>query len=303
MLTSAIDSNRAEVSGAVKRTRNARYIKLMRLICFLSVFWTPLLALSAVGQQKPQIMILGTTHFDNPNRDISNMIVDDVLSPERQQQVQLLVKAIARFKPTRIAIEVPPTEQAALDNRYADFRAGRYILTANERDQLGLRLAAMLQLPQLDAVDYKDGPPGSEEAYDFAGYAAAHGQQKPFEEFLALGKRYAADESAYLHTHTLLDWFRRANSPGYRLSNNKLYFDMLQFGDNKINPGANWVGGWHARNLIILANVRRLTKPNDRVLVIFGAGHTFLLDQFARDSGEFDVSIRRRILRPSARYR
>lgn len=206
---------------------------------FSSIFWTPLLALSAFGQQKPQIMILGTTHFNNPNHDISNMVVDDVLASERQQQIQLLVRAIARFKPTRIAIELPPSEQAALDRRYADFRAGRYILTANERDQLGLRLAAMLQLPQLDAVDYKEGPPGPDEAYDFAAYAATHGQQKQFEGFLALGKQYAADESTYLHTHTLLDWFRRANRPEYRLSNNRLYFDMLQFGDQKFNPGAN----------------------------------------------------------------
>ncbi|ADW71333.1 hypothetical protein AciX9_4382 (plasmid) [Granulicella tundricola MP5ACTX9] len=273
-------------------------MQYMSLSRFFSIFWMTLLAIPAFGQEKPQIMILGTTHFNNPNHDISNMVIDDVLTPERQQQIRLLVGAIARFKPTRIAIELPPSEQSALDQRYADYRAGRYSLTSNERDQLGLRLAAMLQLPRLDAVDYKEGPPGPDEAYDFSAYAAAHGQQKQFDGFLAAGKQYAADETTYLHTHTMLEWFRHANTPQYRLLNNKFYFDMLRFGDNKINPGANWVGGWHARNLIILENVWRLSKPNDRILVIFGAGHTFLLNQFSSDSGEFNVIDTERYLAP-----
>lgn len=261
----------------------------MRTVRLALLLWMPLFAWCLHAQSRAQLMVLGTTHFDNPNRDISNMAVDDVLQPTRQKQIQLLIEAIARFKPTRIAIEMPPSAQLVLNHSYAEYRAGRYTLTANERDQLGLRLATMLKLPQLDAVDYKGGPPGPDDAYDFSAYAAAHDLEARYAAFLAEGKKYAAEETEYLKTHTMLDWFRRANAPAYRLANNRFYFRMLQFGDSQHNPGANWVGGWHARNLIILENVRRLAKPQDRVLIIFGAGHSYLLDQFARESGTFEV--------------
>ena len=281
----------------MKAGREYRIMLCMRTIRFDLLLWITVLVASAHGQ-KPQIMILGTTHFDNPNHDISNMAVDDVLTPARQQQIEKLVEAVARFKPTRIAIELPPSEQSHLDQRYAAYRSGKYALTSNERDQLGLRLAAKMGISQLDAVDYKSGPPGPDGAYDFAAYAATHGLQSRFEAFLVEGKQFAAGESNYLHTHTMLEWFQHANAQEYRLSNNRIYFEMLRFGDNKINPGANWVGGWHARNMIILENVRRLAKPEDRVLVIFGAGHTFLLDQLAKESGDFDVVNTEKFLAP-----
>ena len=47
-----------------------------------------------------------------------------------------------------------------------------HTLTRDERDQLGLRLAAKLDLPRVDAVDWLDGPPGKDEDYDFEGYPA-----------------------------------------------------------------------------------------------------------------------------------
>ncbi|MEW6736827.1 MAG: DUF5694 domain-containing protein, partial [Acidobacteriota bacterium] len=53
-------------------------------------------------------------------------------------------------------------------------------------------------------------------------------------------------------------------------------------------PGANWVQYWYGRNLKIFVNLMRITEsPDDRILVIIGAGHLKLLKQFAEESGSF----------------
>jgi len=106
------------------------------------------LAFPAVAQteRKPSLLIVGAPHFGNPGRDVVNVRVPDVLSPDRQREIEAVVDQLAAFRPTRVAVEWPAEEQARLDQRYADYRAGRHTLTANERDQIGLRLAARLGL-------------------------------------------------------------------------------------------------------------------------------------------------------------
>src|SRR3546814_4463488 len=87
---------------------------------------------------------LGSPHLANNNRDIANVHVEDVTTPAHQHEIETLVDALARFRPTRIAIEWPSSDQAGLDKRYAAYRAGTLPVSANERDQIALRLAAKL---------------------------------------------------------------------------------------------------------------------------------------------------------------
>jgi hypothetical protein len=96
-----------------------------------------------------------------------------VLTPKRQQEILAIVDQLAKFRPTHVAVEWRAIKQEKLDARYAAYRAGSYALTSDERDQLGLRLAAKLRLPRLDAVDWLDEPPGKDEDYDDQSYATA----------------------------------------------------------------------------------------------------------------------------------
>ncbi len=46
---------------------------------------------------------------------------------------------------------------------------------------------------------------------------------------------------------------------------------------------------WYDRNLRIFRNIQRVTiSPNDRILVLFGAGHIEILDQLLRSSSEYN---------------
>lgn len=101
--------------------------------------------------KRPEVLVLGVYHMANPGHDIFNLQADDVLAPKRQQEIAELAAVLAKFKPTKIGIE--SEDQGKLDERYAKYLSGEYVLTANENDQIGLRLAKELGHPRIYAVD------------------------------------------------------------------------------------------------------------------------------------------------------
>ena len=89
----------------------------------------------------------------------------------------------------------------------------------------------------------------------------------------------------------LLKCIVRYNRPEVRLADHRAYLRMSQVGLGNHYPGANWVGNhWYPRNLKVFVNLTRITEsPEDRILVIIGAGLVFLLQQFLEDSGDYII--------------
>jgi hypothetical protein len=90
---------------------------------------------SSCGAASAKIMILGTYHMANPGLDGKNLDADDVLLPRRQREIAELLEKLARFNPTKIAVESPYSERVELNNRYGKFLAGEYKLTRNETEK------------------------------------------------------------------------------------------------------------------------------------------------------------------------
>src|SRR6185369_5442370 len=76
------------------------------------------------------ILILGTYHFDNPGQDAVNLQADDVLAPKRQAEIETVIEKLARYGPTKIAIEAP-YRNTTWPDRYKQFVAGSYTLGRN----------------------------------------------------------------------------------------------------------------------------------------------------------------------------
>jgi uncharacterized protein DUF5694 len=236
---------------------------------------------------RPTLLVLGTGHLDNPGRDVVNIKVDDVLAPARQAEINEVVEQLASWRPTHIAVEWPSKEQAALDVRYRDYRAGKYQLARGEVEQIGMRLAAKVSLARVYAVDWNEDSPGKDEDYDWVAYGQAHGQKA---QVTALLDPKGALGIAPLGTQTIGKWFLQLNRSEMLAASHRNYFDWAAIGDAEHQPGANWVGQWYARNLRIFTNlVRAADQPHDRLLVIYGQGHAYLLRQFAAESGAFRV--------------
>jgi hypothetical protein len=251
----------------------------------------------------PALLVIGVPHFGNPGRDMSNTKVENVLTPLRQREIVQLVDHLAAFRPNHVVVEWPATDQAGLDQRYADYRAGRIKLKADETDQIGLRLAAKLNLPRVDAVDWNDNPPGTDADYAFDDWLKAHGRYGDYTNLVAATQRKLDAYTARNRCRPVADWLREINGKAYRTADERTYFRFASFGDAKSNPGAAWVGAWYARNLRIVANIQRVAgKPGDRTIAVFGAGHAPLLDRYGTGFG-FSVADTLAALPPASRPR
>lgn len=236
--------------------------------------------------QRPSLLIVAMSHLHNPGRDVVNAANADVLTPQRQQQLDEFVRRLAAYRPTHIAIEHPREEQSKIDSQYAAYRAGQYELSRDEQDQIGFRLAKLLGLGKVHAADWNGLPPGERAAYDWDGFAARAGQGEKLKSLIAVAQASVIP----LASQDITEWIVDLNRPERLLAAHRFYFDVALFGDDKEQPGAAWVSSWYGRNLRIFRNLATLTdNPDDRVLVIFGQAHAYLLRQFAEESGAFAV--------------
>lgn len=257
-------------------------------------------ALPSLGQQespspasRAEVLVLGTYHMANPGRDIFNMKADDVLAPKRPAEIAQVVEALKRFRPTKIAVERNVGDER-IPRDYADYVAGKHELTRNEIEQVGFRLAKELGHAALYPVD-ADG----EFPYPrLVKYAQATGRSK---ELDAISDAFAAEVKAqgeYLVSHTILETLLYMNADQKVVREVGLHQRMAHLGENGDWAGADLLADWYRRNARIFTNVTRIVdSPNDRVLVIFGAGHLGLL----RDAVSNDPTFRLRTLADVAR--
>lgn len=232
----------------------------------------------------PEVMLVATYHLANNNRDIINLPIEDILSPHRQREIEQLVDDLAQWQPARVAVEWDRSDQAGLDRRFADYLAGNLDLSANERDQIAFRLAKKLGLSKVYAIDWNEQGPGGPSDYDFIEWARRNGQGSRFDTFVREGQAEADQTASNMRDQTVSQWYYALNSPDMWLNMHQQYFTLASFGSNDLNPGAAWVGAWYARNLRIFNNIREIIRPEERVLVLYGVGHAYLLDRFLRES-------------------
>src|SRR5439155_18365672 len=107
-----------------------------------------------VNIPKPKVMILGTFHFDNPNRDYVKMERDSILSERRQKEVRELIDHLKSFKPTKFAVEIP-YGTTTINDRYHQYLQNQFELKENEVYQVAFRLGKELSHQTVYPIDWK----------------------------------------------------------------------------------------------------------------------------------------------------
>ena len=225
------------------------------------------------GPPVAEVLILGTYHMDNPGQDIFNMKADDVLAPKRQAEIRELLDVLARFHPTKIAIEADSDSPKI--KQYQDYLAGKYELSRDERDQIGFQLCKELNLPKIYGIDADGDFP----YLAIQDYAKAHGREKELESLMEHVGKTVKDENEFLNSHSVLQMLLRMNSNEAVRRGLAAYAMFAHFGEEYNYPGARLLTEWYRRNLRIHTHLLNVIEPGDRVLVIFGAGHLGLLRQ------------------------
>jgi len=233
---------------------------------------------------RPAVTILGTHHLANNNRDMVKTGFDDPRSPARQAELRDLLDRLKRFGPTKVAVEAP-YGSVAVRERYARYLQGRYELSANEIDQIAFRLAKELGHETVYPIDYRNDF-DLEEAMRFG---SAHGQADKVE---ALGRATAVMERllAEKEKGPLLDMYRWENDPAFLSEGQKIYVYFAELGTDTLYPGADQLARWYQRNARIAVNIiRTASSPSDRVLVLIGSGHAYLLSEILSHSPSVEL--------------
>lgn len=241
---------------------------------------------------RPEVLLVGTFHFDYPDQDgykTPDSMRFDMLSLERQVEINEVVEAISKFKPTIIAIEALPQSQLKFDTLFQKYLAGKLTNERSERFQLGFRLAQKLNLSKVHCIDAR---PFVKTLYETDTVLAKKYNLEKDTIFAELGLQY---ERFYNYDDTLQkfmklkDYLLLINSDNFLKYDNGQYLTYTRNGTNKEPFGADgFISKWFNRNVRIFSNIQRLTiSKNDRVLVIFGGGHIPILKFLIESSQEF----------------
>lgn len=221
------------------------------------------------GDGRAEVLVVGVYHMSNPGSNVFNTTADDVLSPRRQAEIAEVIEVLERFRPTRIAVEHDFSDDG-LQERFAEYLAGGYELTRNETDQLGFRLARALGHDSVHPVDVHGDFPYPR----VAKYAAATGRGAELAELQKDGARRAKAFGTFLASHTVLEALVYLNAEARVAEDVGGYFRLAGLGEPWDWAGADLVADWFRRNMRIYTNIARLADgPDERVLVIYGAGH------------------------------
>ncbi len=249
------------------------------LILVLSFITAP-----AFANEKPvEVMILGSYHFANPGLDVNNLKVDSVLTPVRQAELDSLTKALLAFQPTRVMLEMQSDTPDFAAKDYVNFTPAMLASNPDETIQIGFRVAKAAGLSVVHAIDEqpKAGEPDyfpfdklNETAKKFGQTAIVEKANAPIQDWM---KAFEDRQK----TSSISEMLTFINSPNPQLEDMAFYYDMLPIGDADTQTGADLNAMWYLRNAKIFGKLMKVTKPGERVLVIYGAGHNFWLRHFA----------------------
>jgi hypothetical protein len=252
------------------------------------------------NKPKPEVLLLGMFHFAGEQVDANTTPVNlrvDMLSAQRQFQVERLVKSLAKFKPTKIAIEVSPRQERYYDSLYRAYKVGKQLTgkrinPADETIQLAFRLAKLMNIEKLypiDAQPFRFQLSAQDSVLTYEKY-----KDQADSSFTYWDKMYDEEK---LHQDSLNyflplnEYLQYINSPQKKAKTIGRWLITTKRGDN-LNPiGADgFITRYFNRNVRIYSNVQRIvTSKQDRVLVIYGATHMYMLNQLFGASPEFKL--------------
>ena len=239
-----------------------------------------------------EVMVLGVWHFANPGQDLNNAKVEDVRSPRRQAELAEVAERLARFAPTKIAIEDQSTADDLTVPDYAGFTPARLLRDRNESIQIGYRLAARLRHTAVYGIDEQPGP-GEPDYFPFdkvAAFAGKTGRMPWLGELQAPVQAQIADFERRQPKETMAELLASTNTPGEDAVLHRAgYYQLLKLGNPEEQPGAELNALWYMRNAKIFAKLTQIAKPGDRVVMIFGDGHSYWLRHFVENTPGFQL--------------
>lgn len=255
-------------------------------------FKTPDQVLGITKDQQSEVVLLGVWHFAYPDQDVhktDESLRFDVLSQKRQKELNKVLSNLKDYAPTKIMLE--SKNQESLQASYEKFRKDPTASTSrNERVQLGFKLAHTLGHKTVYAVDSDNFLFQNSEAPTHQKLAEAAGKflsaENPnFQKALP----YMTYSDQVIAKNTISDSLLWLASPENMQRGLGLYFPKPKPDEDPDIHADFMATWWYSRNIRIFNKVNQLSKPKDRVLVIFGNGHMPILHNLFHASVHFNI--------------
>lgn len=268
----------------------------LKLLAALAILYLPQAAWAQTPAPAPvQVMVVGSYHMNNPGRDMHNMRTDPVTTPQKQAELAAVADALAAFRPTAVAIErVAPDQATMLDASWPAYRPEQLLTNADERIQIGYRLAARAGIDRVYAIDEKDreGQPTYFPMGPVMGWVQANGRMSKFQAVSAAIQSAVAELEVRQRERTVGQLLAEINAPDHPMvgpAGQAIYYSMIGFGSGDNQPGAELNARWYARNAQIFARLVQVAQPGDRIVVVYGSGHAYWLRHFIQTTPGFEL--------------
>ena len=235
------------------------------------------------SETEVEVMILGTLHLTGGGSDVVNPKVKDYLAPKGQEEIRQLLDKLETYAPDKIMLELEPQYEDKFNQSYRAYLEGGHQLGVSEREQIGMRLANRLGHERLYAVDF-------DSFLDHRGAQAAAeelGQEHLIKEYQGWIDQFIARDNVQENL-PLIERLILMNSDE-RWLQRKAFLTVAQMGSPEDPQGALQVMIWWERNMVIFARTAQYAEPGDKILIVIGAGHRDILQDFFGDAHGFEL--------------
>ncbi|GJL91130.1 DUF5694 domain-containing protein [Hyphococcus sp.] len=235
----------------------------------------------ASSAETVQVMVIGSFYMGNPGQDVANADIENMLTAKRQAEIAAVSDALKAFKPNVVAVERITDAPAYIDPKFEAFTPEMLVENADERYQIGYRLANETGISRVYGIDEQpsEGEPDYFPFDKLMAHAEATGQGDTLTQQITEVQAQMADFGAMQKDNTVAGLLLALNEG--EMSSPDFYYRTFEFDRGEAQPGAELQAYWFMRNAKIFSKLAQVTKPGDRVVVVYGAGHKFWLDHFA----------------------
>lgn len=272
----------------------------------MRIIFTFFLILSSIctfSQNKATInvVLIGTYHFNNPGFDEGKITERNILTKENQEGLERITnKIIKKYKPTKVFVEYDYEKKNQLVEMYNLYKNGKVFYKTdtlnaffkrfyieNEIFQLGFRLANSAKNEAIYSMDYDKVPI----RFDLLKSKIEATSSFSFDDYKKEISKLENYMNSCVSQNTLESALKCLNSSEQYRLNKGLYISFL----NKLNKAPDFFGSdlvslWYKRNLIMYANIQnQVTETDKNIVIIVGAGHAAILEDFIKADTRFNL--------------
>jgi Family of unknown function (DUF5694) len=167
---------------------------------------------------------------------------------------------------------------------YRSYSPDQLSTKANESVQIGYRVAHRAGLATVQGIDEqpKAGEPDYFPFDRLMQSASKFGQSGMIDAANGRGQAWLKGFEARQSTASVAELLIEMNDLTSTPTGMDFYYSILPVGDRDEQAGADLNAMWYLRNAKIFGKLMQVVKPGDRVLVVYGSGHSYWLRHFAR---------------------